>query len=352
MNKLNVAVVGAGWWATHNHIPLLKEMPEVNLTAVCRLGAAELEKVRSTFGFEKGFEDYDDMLENSDIDAVFVVSPHQLHFEHAKKALQKGLHVFVEKPMTVTAESARELDALAINSGKVASIPHGWNFRPYADTATKWVREGAIGQIVHASMQMASPAEALFSGEQYPGTEKDMFQPPASTWADPNNFGGYGWGQFPHILGLFFRIADGLEPEEVYCISQSSATNVDLFDAATIRFKDGQTAALSGAGTVPMSCKFQVDVRIFGSEGMLLLDVERERLEVRRHDGNDKTFDIPAGEGNYECKMPVRAFVDMCLGKSVENAAPLSIGRKAIEVIDGFYRSISSGKPEKVGGAQ
>ena len=348
MSKLKVGIVGAGWWATHNHIPLLQAMgDDVALAAVCRLGAEELEKVRSTFGFSAGFEDYDAMLAQADLDAVFVVSPHHMHFEHAKKALEAGCHVFVEKPMTVTADQARELEALAARSGKVASIPHGWNFRDYAATAAAWMAQGGVGKVLHVAAQMASPAEALFSGKVYPGTESDMFQPPASTWADPDNYGGYGWGQFPHVLGLLFLIADELEPQEVYCISRASETGVDLFDAATIRFKGGQTASLSGAGTVPMSCKFQVDIRIFGTEGMLLLDVERERLELRRHDGQDKTFSIADGAGNYECQEPVRAFVRLCRGAQTDNAAPLSVGRKSIEIIDAMYRSIVSGKPEK-----
>jgi predicted dehydrogenase len=348
MSKLRVGVVGAGWWAAANHIPLLKENPGVQLTAVCRLGADELEQVRSKFGFERGYEDYDEMLAGCQLDAVIVASPHHLHFEHAKKALEKGCHVLVEKPMTVTAESARQLEQIASSCGKVASIPHGWNFRPYTGTAAQWMREPGVGEILHVALQMASPAEALFSGQQYPGTEDDMFRPPASTWADPKNYGGYGWGQFSHILGLLFYIADDLEPEQIFAISKASSTNVDLYNAATIRFRGGQTASLSGAGSVPMSCKFQVDIRIFGSDGMLLFDVERERLELRRHDGRDKTFEIAPGDGDYICQEPVEAFVGMCLGKECENAAPLTIGRKSIEVVEALYKSVESGLPENV----
>ena len=97
-----------------------------------------------------------------------------------------------------------------------------------------------------------------------------------------------------------------------------------------------------------MGCKFQVDIRIFGSEGMLLFDAEQERLELRRHDGRDRDFEIAPGDGNYECQEPVAAFVAMCLGQDCENAAPLTIGRKSIEVIEALYKSIESGPPEKV----
>jgi hypothetical protein len=52
-----------------------------------------------------------------------------------------------------------------------------------------------------------------------------------------------------------------------------------------VRFASGATAVVSGSSTVPKHCGYQVDIRIFGSEGMLLLDVERERMELRRKDG-------------------------------------------------------------------
>ena len=57
-----------------------------------------------------------------------------------------------------------------------------------------------------------------------------------------------------------------------------------------VRFADGATASLSGASTLPKGQPVQIDLRIFGSEGMLVLDIERERLELRRRDGKDEVI--------------------------------------------------------------
>src|SRR5688572_23239122 len=111
--KVRVGFIGAGWWATANHMPLLAAREDVELTAVCRLGRAELEQVRQRFGFRHAYEDYRAMLAEVELDAVVVVSPHTLHFEHARAALEHNLHVLCEKPMTVRAEEARELVGLA-----------------------------------------------------------------------------------------------------------------------------------------------------------------------------------------------------------------------------------------------
>jgi predicted dehydrogenase len=347
MRKARLGFIGAGWWATHNHIPAALRTGKADLTAVCRPGAAELEMVKKTFGFSNAYEDATTLFSKVELDGAIITSPHGLHFDHAQSALNAGLHVLVEKPMTTNAREARELVALAERVNRQIMVPNGWNFRPYTDRARQWVHEGLIGKIRHVAMQMASPAEALFSGQPYPGTESDMYRPPASTWADPNNFGGYGWGQLPHVLGCLFHITD-LKPEAVFALAQSSTTGADLYNAAAIRFAGGATASLSGAGTVPMNSRFQVDLRLFGSEGMMLLDMERERLVVRRNDDHNEDFAIPAGSGNYECEEPVRRFVDLCLGLPVTNEAPGEVGMRAVEVIDALYRSIRSGKLEEI----
>jgi hypothetical protein len=81
---------------------------------------------------------------------------------------------------------------------------------------------------------------------------------------------------------------------------------------------------------------------------MLLLDIERERLELRRRDGRDRIAPIKAGDGAYVCEEPVRAFVDLCLDRKTENSAPGLVGQRAVEVLDAMYRSARSGRIEPV----
>ena len=58
-----------------------------------------------------------------------------------------------------------------------------------------------------------------------------------------------------------------------------SPAGVDFYDAALVEFSNGATMALSGSATVPKSRGYQLDIRIFGTEGMLLFDIERARVE-------------------------------------------------------------------------
>ena len=109
-HKARIGVIGAGWWAVQNHLPVLARRSDVELVGVCRLGAAELEQVRSEFGIPYATEDYQELLRKcAPLDGVVVGSPHAVHYEHARAALESGAHVMVEKPLTTSATDARVL---------------------------------------------------------------------------------------------------------------------------------------------------------------------------------------------------------------------------------------------------
>ena len=127
-----------------------------------------------------------------------------------------------------------------------------------------------------------------------------------------------------------------------------SPTDVDYYDAAVVRFAGGATASVSGAATLPKGRPVQIDLRIFGSEGMLVLDIERERLELRRRDGKDEVIALNPGDGAYSCVEPLDVLVDLCLGRPTANGAPGMVGQRAVEVLDAMYRSAASGRMEAV----
>jgi predicted dehydrogenase len=353
-NRARIGFIGAGWWATSNHMPLFQEREDVELVAVCRLGQRELQQVKDAFDFEYATEDYHDLLDNCDLDGVVVASPHTLHYEHARAALERGLHVMCEKPMTILAEHARELVRIADEKNAHLLVPYGWNYKPYIQQAKRLMDETGIGTIEYALCHMASPIRGLLSGEgmkmdevsgQAGGT---LFSPDPATWADPHVAGGgYGHAQISHSSGLMFWLS-GLEAETVFSMMTAPGAEVDLFDAASVRFRTGAIGTISGAGAVPAHRPFHMDIRLFGTEGMFLLDAERARLELRRHDGNDVVVDVAPDAGEYECSGPAHNFADLILGKTSMNWSPGWAAMRSVEMLDAAYRSAISGRAEPV----
>ena len=352
--KVRLGFIGAGWWATANHMPVLSERDDVEFTAVCRLGKAELERVKDRFGFQYAAEDYLDLLDNCELDGVIVASPHTKHAEHASAALSRGLHVLCEKPMTIHADEARYLVKAADSNNLHLMVPYGWHYKPFIQEAKTLIDEGRLGPIEYALCHMASPIRSLLDGrgmmvEDGGGQSGDtLFEPTTATWADPKEAaGGYGYAQLPHALGMLFWLS-GLEAKSVFSMMTAPESQVDLYDAITVRFTNDAIGTVSGAGNVPFDRPFHVDIRLFGPEGMLLVDCERARMELRRYDGNHVESDVDPGSGTYECTGPLHNFVDLILEKTDANSAPGWAGMRAIELLDAAYRSNSSGAEEQV----
>jgi predicted dehydrogenase len=354
--KARLGFIGAGWWATANHMPLLARRDDVELAAVCRLGAAELAKVKEQFGFPFATESAEELVNQPGLDGVVVSSPHTLHHAHARLALERGLHVMCEKPMCTRGTHARDLVELARAKGVHLLVPYGWHYKPFIQQARRWLQAGAIGTIQQVLCHMASPIRDLLQGKQFQVEENSgqagglLFEPDPKTWADPAVAGGgYGHAQLSHSTGMLCWLTD-LMPQTVYALMTAPDAPVDLYDAFSVRFEGGAIGTVSGAGTVPPTgeAQFQVDLRLFGSEGILLLDCERARLELRRHDGRVEKLALAANAGAYDCEGPPHNFVDLILGKTEINWAPGEAAMRSVLLLDAAYRSALSGKAEEV----
>lgn len=344
-----IGIVGIGWWATVNHIPAIAQNPHAEVVAICDLDADRLATVGEKFSIPARYTDLDAMLANENLDGVIVSTPHTAHAAPAIAALEAGCHVLIEKPMATTAADGRAIAAAARHTGKSVIVPCGLNFAPFTEKAAQLVRDGRIGTVRHVICQMGSALEDLFAGEPMIETENDLFRPPASTWADPQKAGGYGWGQLSHGLAWLFYVAD-MRLESVFAFEGKSKAGVDMYDAVAARADNGATLAISGAGTVPKHKGLQYDVRIFGSEGVLFLDIERPRLELHRNDGGIETVALAEGEAAYDGMLPVHAFAALCAGEPVINTADAENGARVTEALDAMYRSMKSGTPVRIGG--
>lgn len=345
--KVNIGVIGAGWWASHSHIPSLLANPHVGTVAVNRPDAEGLEKVAASFPGVKPYLDAAEMLAKEPLHGVVVASPHVMHAEHGRMALSKGLHTLIEKPMATAAADARMLVETAKANNVEIVLPYGWNFRPIVEEAHRLVAEGFIGEVRHVALHMASALADLFAGQPMLETKEHLFRPPPSTWADPGKAGGYGWGQLTHGLGALFRIVD-LDSARVFCRMGLSPAGVDFHDAAVVDFANGATMVLSGAATVPKSRGYQIDIRVFGTEGMLLFDIERPRVEAVRHDGRTRIVELAPGSGDYETVAPITLLVDLCRGEKIANPADAVVGMRSAVLLDAMYRSAASGRMEDV----
>jgi len=338
-----IAVVGVGWWAAFNHIPAIQAGADADIVALCDLDSQRLSIAGDKFGISSRYTDLEQMLATESLDGVIVSTPHVAHTLPTVAALEAGCHVLVEKPMATTAADARTIAATAVKTGRSVLVPTGMNFTGFTATAAAFVRDGRIGEVRHCICQMGSALDDLFSGEPMLETTDHLFRPPATTWADPQCSGGYGWGQMSHSLAWLIHVAD-LRFASVFCLAGKSKTGVDFYDAAAARTTSGATVSLSGAASVPKHVGMHMDIRIYGTDGMVVFDSERARLELRRHDAGDEFVDLTQSETEYDGELPVHVFAAMCAGKKVSNPADAENGARVVETLDALYRSVQTGE--------
>ena len=341
MKTVRVGFIGAGWWATTHHMPLLEKREGVELKAVCCLGQEALQKVQRRFHFAYATESYKDLLKQ-ELDAVCVCSPHAAHYEHARAALELGIHVLCEKPMTLRAREAWDLVRLAKTRRLHLLVPYGWNYKPFVRRAKGLLQEQKIGRLESVVCRMASPTKDFFSREmvvprQFQG---GLFEPDMRTWQVSELGGGYGHGQLTHALGILFWLTR-LRAREVNARMSSPNSKVDMYDAATVLFEGGVVGSLHGAATLPNDDPFQIDLHLFGSEGVLFLSVAEDRLEMRRHDGRHFKIPVPAREGHYSCEGPTLRWIDLLQGLSNDNDSSGEVAARAVELIEAMYLSAS-----------
>ena len=340
-----IGVVGIGWWATFNHIPTIRKCSEAEVVAICDLDQSRLDTVGDAFGIMARYTDVTKMMAAENLDGVMISTPHIFHTNPAIAALKGGAHVLVEKPMATCAKDGRAIATAATAAGREVLVPTGLNFEEYTAKARDWVASGRIGKVRHIVCQMGSPLHDLMAGEPMLETANHLFRPPASTWADPNNAGGYAWGQMSHSLAWMIHVT-GLTVSEVYCASSLSPSGVDFYNAATARASNGATISLSGASTVPKHKGMHTDVRIYGTEGMILFNNQKASVELWRLDADDDALTLDRPE--YDGALPVQVFAKICAGHDVFNASNATCGAEVTATIAALYKSAASKKMEAV----
>src|SRR2546423_4460410 len=116
MTKTRVAIIGYGYWGP-NLLRNFLACPAVEVTAVCDASPARLEAVRRSFAHVPTVGSVDQLLELP-LDAVAIATPVSTHYALARRCLEAGLHVLVEKPLTATVREGQALVELADRLGQ------------------------------------------------------------------------------------------------------------------------------------------------------------------------------------------------------------------------------------------
>jgi predicted dehydrogenase len=261
--EIKFALVGAGNLAKWAHLPALQKIPGAKLHAVHSNSGARGKSYAMRFGANYASSDYEEILNDKDVDAILIASRHKEHAQQAIDALNAGKHVFIEKPMAITVEECQAIYKAVQASGKQLMVGFNRRFAPYYVEMKKQLA-GRTSPIV-VSTRMNSP-----------GIENG--------WAAEPSQGGVVLGEGCHFVDLMYWLTES-EPVSVsaYGFGENNIT-------ASIKFADGSIGNFIYTVVGSESSGGEM-VEVFAT-GVSVLSEDFKRLVVKKkkRDGRSKIF--------------------------------------------------------------
>jgi D-xylose 1-dehydrogenase (NADP+, D-xylono-1,5-lactone-forming) len=310
---LRLGVLGAAKIALGGIIPAAARTEKVEIVAVATRGGKKSREVRKAAPEAELFEDYDSLLRDAGVEAVYVPLPNSMHVEWTLKALAAGKHVLCEKPFALQGEAAARAVEAAERTG--LTLMEGFMFRLHPQTLRlrELLSEGAVGGVRQAVAEFGHRLDDP---------------------ADVRGIGSLGGGSLGDV-GCYcvsaLRLAFGSEPHRALAFARSDEEGADRELAGVLEFDSGL-----GIVSSSISSARREQMEIVGEEGRLSLDAPF------RADKAGGTIKITHGgetfTETFEAADPYRAELEEFAAALRENREP-AVG--AQEII-GNARTISA----------
>jgi predicted dehydrogenase len=291
MTDIGVALIGTGFMgkahalAYRNARAVMGDVPGVRLVTLVETPAQKAADMAAQFGFETSTDDWRQVLTDPRVQLVSITTPNGLHREMAEACLAAGKHVWCEKPMALTLEDARSMEAAARASGLVTQLGYNYTANPAFTHACHLVAAGEIGRIVQVRGWVDEDYQA----------DPDL---PWSWRAKVKDAGLGALGDIGcHLISLLIGLVGPLESVlgEMETIHKTRPLP-DSTGRAEVENEDSASALLTFAsgvkGTMVASRsawgrKSRLGFEVHGTEGMVVYDQERmNELQLYQNRGD------------------------------------------------------------------
>lgn len=272
---IGVAVIGLGKMGL-SHLAILNSLDDFKVVAICD-STALVGQVIEKYGDLRYIAKYDDVLALPDLEAIIIATPSTAHAPMVRRALERGLHVFCEKPLTLTAGESEALAALAAERGLVTQVGYHNRFIGTFSEVKQLVEQGAIGRVTHVLAEAYGPV---------------VLRPAKPTWRGKAGQGGgclYDYAAHPlNLVNWYFG-----QPKSCSGALLKSGFSAEVDDEvyATLSFDGGVTAQLSVNWSDASVRKMTTRISIWGEGGKIFAD--RQEAQVFLNGGAP----IPPGYG-------------------------------------------------------
>lgn len=326
-SSIKLGLIGGGYWGKN----LINEFNNCGvLHTICDINEEALQKYNEKFPHIKTTREWDDVLKNQEINAVCIALPAEMHYSFAKRSLQAGKDVYVEKPITLNIEEAEELINIAKECDRILMVGHLLHYHPCVEKMKIMIKEGKIGTI------QTIVANRLSLG---------IFRQHENVL----------WSFAPHDISVILNLCGNEMPTKVICNGNTGNITNGIADItnSVLHFKD----IYANINVNWLSPYKEQKMTIIGDKGILVFDdVEKEEklsyyseyLEYENMNALPKPVknrevihvDMSKSPLLREC----HHFVECCL----ERKQPITDGKEGLRVLK-VLNSLQKSLEEKSG---
>ncbi len=274
--QIRVGMIGVGGMGSGHCKAIVKDVPELKLAAVTDAHAPQARKVADEFGVPC-FASWRELIDSGTCDAAIVAVPHPFHAEIAIAAMEAGLHVLTEKPLSERVSTADAMLACSRQTGRVLAAMFQQRFAGPFAKAIEIARSGRLGRIHRATAMIPDfRTQAYYNAGGW-----------RATWRGEG--GGVLINQSPHQVDIFVQLA-GL-PSRVRARTATRMHDIEVedFADALLTYPDGGTGYLYCSTIEPGG---EMQFELYGDKG---------RLKVTGGSVSLKEYDPPVSEYNRNC---------------------------------------------------
>jgi predicted dehydrogenase len=341
-SKLRIGVLGAGPIAQFAHLEACRKARNVELYAICDRATDLLARVAAVHPPQRTFADYDEMLADPEVDAVIIATADQFHVDAARRALDAGKHVLVEKPLGVDVAECEVLSENVHASGLILQVGNMKRFDEGIAHARDFI-SGEIGELI--------ALKAWYCDSAYRYTMTDSLQPLVATSefvarpsrdpkADRRRYLMLTHGS--HLIDTARYLAGD--------ITAVTARYVERADArswfALLELGNGAIGHLDLTMNVRMD--WHEGFSVYGTEGSVIgktfLPWYFRSSEVECFSSDDRTYRRPLGEDSHFFRRQVEHFAECVLEGTPMRGASVDDGLAALRAMDAIEQSANSGE--------
>lgn len=263
---IKAGIIGLGKMGI-SHCSIINAHPDIDLVSACDTSTMVLEVLKKYTSL-KCYTDYKKMINECELECLFVATPTKFHYDMVTYALERGIHVFCEKPFSLTLEQGEEMVRLAKDGKLVNQVGYHNRFFGTFNFVKKLVETNAIGDIYH------------FLGEAYGPV---VVKKKGGTWrADSSQGGGCLFDYASHIINLIEFLLGPIKTVNGTLLKKIFSKSVEDAVYSNLHLENGLSGLLSVNWSDDTYRKMSTQITILGTEGKVVSDAQELKINLKK----------------------------------------------------------------------